>query len=273
MKRRIDGFTHGVGEVSLQKPRLEKNMALDIDRISPGAAAYYPACADHVMKSIFTLHGALAALVAFGLVACASQDYTEEPASNVADTSKVASSIPADESCGPGHAWVEANSDRLPAEYDEFVLYSMAYRRAIFSELTPEQKSRLWREHFDRYLASHPHLTAEQVEAIQQAIALASPATYAAQAGGEEGAGEAFNQLKRDVVAAFGKDESRLLFATLGPVESRYADSNTMAVIWCNCSIYDDWCWGSCIKTSPSSCVIKPGCGFLGFSTCNGQCY
>lgn len=229
---------------------------------------------NHFMKPNFVPHCALAMFIAFGFIACALQDHIEEPAGDVTDASKVSSSIPTDENCGAVQAWVEANSGRLPVKYDEFVLYPMTYRRAIFGELTPEQKSRFWSEHLGRYLASHPHLTAEQVEVIQQAIALATPATYAAQAAGEEGVEQASNQLKRDVVAAFGKDKSRLLFATLGPVESRHADSNTTTLNWCECYTWDDWCDTACFTTRPARCINTAwGCGFLGFSPCNGQCY
>ncbi|GAA2359300.1 bacteriocin fulvocin C-related protein [Streptomyces cuspidosporus] len=67
---------------------------------------------------------------------------------------------------GRAHAWVAANKDRLPKTYAEFSKYSMSYRRAIYSELGPSDRSGLWAEHVTQYRRAHLELSPRQQQLL-----------------------------------------------------------------------------------------------------------
>lgn len=51
----------------------------------------------------------------------------------------------------PARRWAAANRDSLPQTYDGVIAHPMEYRRAIFQQLTPDVRSRLWSEQLTRY--------------------------------------------------------------------------------------------------------------------------
>ncbi|WP_219469439.1 bacteriocin fulvocin C-related protein [Nonomuraea rhizosphaerae] len=111
------------------------------------------------------------------------------------------------------HAWVQANSDRLPRTYAEYSTFSFAYRKAIYRRLTPDTKARLWTEHFGHYLDGHPDLSAEQRHVIADAQVLV-PEVHRQDRPFDR---DKLDALGGRAVAAFGADEAHDLFATLGP--------------------------------------------------------
>ncbi|GAB3741960.1 bacteriocin fulvocin C-related protein [Nocardiopsis nanhaiensis] len=116
---------------------------------------------------------------------------------------------------GGVQAWIEAHRGRLPETYDAFAAHSMDYRRAIFAELSPEVRSRLWTEHVTRYRESRADLSPEQDAALAHALELFSdPGTFAEVHTGPD---PVLDRLKAQTIAAFGFSEAAAIIATLGP--------------------------------------------------------
>ncbi|RYZ17718.1 MAG: hypothetical protein EOO70_01130 [Myxococcaceae bacterium] len=171
--------------------------------------------------------------------------------------------------CAEARAWVEANANQLPTVYAEFARYSMTYRKAIFSSLSPEARSELWKQHYKQYLDAHPDLNKAQVEFIQEALAALSPALFTKSAAPASG-NTVQATLKEKATALFGAEEARRLLATLGPPEQRegsVADAN------CSCSTASDYCYPLTFCTLGTSCTYTAwGCGTNWVYACNGDC-
>lgn len=158
-------------------------------------------------------------------------------------------------------SWVEANKGRLPENYDELIGYPMAYRKAIYRASTPGVQARFWQEQFQRYRAAHPECSAEQAAVLDRALELTRTG-FTTHTEADEQA----------MIAAFGKDGSRALFATLGSEPT--IRSGRLADFSCECSNSSDYCGGGkrCILGA-DGCTETGGCG-LGWSyPCNGMCY
>jgi hypothetical protein len=167
---------------------------------------------------------------------------------------------------GP-RSWVEANKDRLPQDYKAITEYPMAYRRAIYAELSPAARSNVWVEHLNRYQAAHPDLSAQQRTVIADATTrIAEPSIF--------DPGPQSNQLqelKDTIVAAFGQDEAILLIGTVGPVTA--PGSDTQSPGGCTCNLEDDWCnWGYHCREGDCSHQTS-GCGWWLKQPCNALCY
>ncbi|MEV0755283.1 bacteriocin fulvocin C-related protein [Streptosporangium sp. NPDC050280] len=162
--------------------------------------------------------------------------------------------------------WVEANKDRLPKSYAEFAAYSMAYRKAIYAELSSETRSRFWVEHVESYRAAHSGLSPEQHEVINKAVELFSDESKFLP-GGADSSRESIATLEKAAKDAFGFGEARALIATLGPPE----EASRTAVEDCDCNVADEWCWFG-------ECYARPcgwwysGCGTGYFKPCDGLC-
>ncbi|MGK5731700.1 bacteriocin fulvocin C-related protein [Streptomyces sp. URMC 124] len=141
----------------------------------------------------------------------------------------------------------------------------MSYRRAIFAELAPADRSRLWLEHLARYRAARPGLTAQQRRVLDRAEEVfGRESTFA----GSMGAAlhQELESLRKDAEAAFGQDEGRAALATLGPASA--------AAAGCGCSCYSDWCSTGCV-CCVRGCWCTPtsrGCGTGFLYECKGTC-
>lgn len=167
---------------------------------------------------------------------------------------------PATEDCETVHAWVEANAERLPTQYNDFARYSMAYRRGIYSALPAEQQIALWKEHLRRYLESHRDLSAEQVKVLKQVLA-----TF-------ELNDNVLDEQTRTIEEAFGQEEARLIIATLGPEEA--PEDHSLAAPDCECNQIQDYCWWGWCREVGNSCRRKStGCGSGWNKVCNGVCF
>lgn len=180
-------------------------------------------------------------------------------------------------------SWLKQNKGNLPTRYDDVVSYSMPYRRAIFTESTPRVKSALWVAHVERFRASRPDLTDQQVEVIERAIAVMGDVSLFEQRirAGDD-ADKVVSELKTVAIEAFGRDEAYALIAQLGTPAKPEA-----AVLAgdCGCSPNSDWCGGYCQAcchfTSECPCGGVPccceysgtGCGSGWIYSCNGVCY
>ncbi|GAA0905488.1 bacteriocin fulvocin C-related protein [Virgisporangium aurantiacum] len=168
--------------------------------------------------------------------------------------------------------WVAANRDRLPQTYDEVIARPLEHRKAIYQELPDGVRQELWSEQMQRYQARHPALTVEQVAVLDAAATFLAKGISAA-----AGATETKRQLSVAAINAFGKDQARALFATLGPASTRSEASS--AASDCECYTADGdisvFCGlgGYCQHTAYNHCRTKPtGCSWWWASPCNGMC-
>ncbi|MBV9140068.1 MAG: bacteriocin fulvocin C-related protein [Pseudonocardiales bacterium] len=168
--------------------------------------------------------------------------------------------------------WVETNGDRLPDSYDDLIAFPVEYRKAIFSAQNPSVRSRLWVEHLTRYRSTHPNLSKEQRELIDQALTIVSvESIFALRQDWRNGTQQQLRNLEDSALTIFGPDESYALIGTLGPSER--PDS---LLPGCTCYIYNNWCnnntvcseaYNQCYPTTGS------GCGAAWAFPCNGLCH
>jgi hypothetical protein len=162
--------------------------------------------------------------------------------------------------------WVAANRDRLPQRYDQLAALPLEYRRAVFAESSTQVRARLWLDHLDHYLATHPDLETAQTKILDRAHALV-PKVFA---GGREATSAERARLKKDAIARFGFEEARAILATLGPSERR----SPAAPRDCECSWADSWCTPLLACTNyPITCEYSDsGCGDFWIWPCDGVC-
>lgn len=175
----------------------------------------------------------------------------------------------AEQTCKAARAWVEANKHRLPESYDAIVEYPIAYRRAIFAELRPAVKGRLWTQHVNRYRDSHPGLSTAQIRVIDDIVAVATdPSTF--EPNGRQD--QILRPLRESVMQAFGHDEARALVATLGTEDEAIG---TAVAPDCDCNTKEaNYCpvTGVCIHRRHNCVESTFGCGTFWLNRCNGGC-
>jgi hypothetical protein len=180
-------------------------------------------------------------------------------------------------SADPVAAWLKNNRQQLPRSYPDLAALPSAFRSAVYQELTPAERSAAWVAH----LVSHraPTLTTEQSAVLRAALVLAADPTNFA----NRPAAPAVAELADRANAAFGIDQARAIFATLGPSDgaatrtsgttsATAATGVTAAAVAasCQCSTVSDYCGGRC---QSGGCTPRsPGCGFLYQYACNGHC-
>jgi hypothetical protein len=175
--------------------------------------------------------------------------------------------------------------------------YPSPYRRAIMSALPAADRAEAWRNYFRGYIASHPSLTADQMSALNESIAVITPEAFAVPAPADlrDQIGKAFAHTQK----ALGVPAATELFVTLGPkqlekpnalpftqrvadqlrswrVVSAAADDNT---VYCNCNIDIDTCdlepdpWLVCSEQYACEFDLTwPMCGPLWAWACTGWC-
>lgn len=107
-----------------------------------------------------------------------------------------------------------------------------ANREAVYTELPPAVRSRLWTEHLDRFRAARAGLTAGQREVLITARAIvADQATF--ERGLDAELDRRLLAVGESAISTFGKGRARDLLATLGPPEqaSPRADDCTCAAL------------------------------------------
>ncbi len=172
-------------------------------------------------------------------------------------------------------AWIAKNKDRLPTSLSEVASYPAVYQRAIFGELSPFQKSRLWVERFDHYRVSNPNLSASQTRLLERAAALAS--RESAFAGlPDELRHRQLESLRREAERVFSPDEARTLLTTFGTSGDSSTTLRSAGRSYCNCAIHSDWCnrryEGGGYCSVSGGCRWKRGCGVMVSYDCDGQC-
>jgi hypothetical protein len=178
----------------------------------------------------------------------------------------------AEQSRQAAQTWVEANKGRLPVSYDAIIEYPTAYRRAIYTELSPAARSRFWLAHLKQYRAAHPDLTPGQLAVLDRGSALAAkPSTFVG-----DGTSAADERLKEAAVREFGMTGAVAIFATLGPSDHPLGQQQFGPLSGCTCNREDDWCGLGyhCRLEGGATCQeSSSGCGWWGGQRCNGLCY
>jgi hypothetical protein len=105
-------------------------------------------------------------------------------------------------------------------DYDEFGARGVPERRVLYGTLTAEEKAALWREHFTRYLNTHPDLSPEQRELIGENVELNTADLHRGSMAERPEQRERLERLQERAIELFGWREARDLFATLGPPEA-----------------------------------------------------
>jgi hypothetical protein len=127
-----------------------------------------------------------------------------------------------EQSCAHVESWVQDNRANLPTDYDALGRLPMQYRLAAFGSLPPATRSALFQQQFDRYASDHPDMSAEQQAALQRARELFTVELYEAppdspdRQAPERAPLAAFHE---QALAAFGREDTIRLFATIGPEE------------------------------------------------------
>jgi hypothetical protein len=190
----------------------------------------------------------------------------------------LASQMPA---LGPAaRSWVKANKDLLPQDYDGLIQYPMPYRRAIYPQLSPTTQSQIWVEHLNRYRASHPGLSIEQLKVIEDATALASTLSTFNESRQDK---QVLQGLKEATVAAFGENGAIMLIATIGPPDHPVTTPPDHPVTTevdptqrgggCTCNKEDNYC-GFGYHCRDGDCnTSSSGCGTFYGQQCNGLCF
>ena len=189
------------------------------------------------------------------------------------------------------HEWVAAQGGDLPRTYEEFVRFPLNYRKAIYSKLSPETKSALWRQQIEQALNGNG-LTDSQREILLEALQLADSNLFAVSKDKENWR---YRQSRHTVAefeararAAFGYEAARGIFSRIGPADSEtlyFVDRNKaemvdnrlksivepMAAAYCSCSDASDWCGhGNC--TTGGCTRIEDECGTWWTYACDGLC-
>ncbi|SDS60235.1 bacteriocin fulvocin C-related protein [Jiangella sp. DSM 45060] len=174
----------------------------------------------------------------------------------------------AERTCTAAQAWVDAHRDALPAGYDAFGAYPMAYRRAIYAAHPAAVRSALWTEHVTRFDAARSEVTVRQRAVLDAAAAVAAGPTMHEPAARPD---DALRDLHDDAVAAFGEAGAYALLGTLGPddgsavLAARAPD--------CDCATESVFCHGFPCRRGMWNCNTSEfGCGDFWFFRCDGMC-
>jgi hypothetical protein len=190
--------------------------------------------------------------------------------------------------------WADALSvDELRTASLKIDRYPALYRRAIMTELSPEDRATAWRTHFEKYLTAHPQLTAVQQAAVRDAIDVLSPEAFALPV--PQARRERMQAVYTKAVEVLGVRDAGELFVTLGP--KNVTQGNALPLRerianhvrgWrvasaeypgCNCNIEIDTCdlvpdpWLQCSELY--TCIFDldwPMCGPLWSWACTGWC-
>lgn len=186
-------------------------------------------------------------------------------------------------------AWVGGlSSEELGEAAGEIQYYPLAYRKEIMRALTPAQRSAVWRDHLQGYLASRPDLDPNAVIAIDAASALMAPQAF-------EGPSRAVRTqigiVAAQLVEFLGRDETEYLLYRLGPADGTFASLEPLSERFANyvrqvmvavarqddCQCSTSFGCGDQFTycTSEVSCTPDedwPMCGWGWFEECDGVC-
>jgi len=183
----------------------------------------------------------------------------------------------------------DLDSSELLAAGSEIDSYPFVYRIELMRAMKPEARSAVWRGFIARYVRQHPELSSDARNALNAAIAAASPELLSGKASKATSASAV--AVAEQVEALLGKNTARYLLYSLGPMEVTSASREPLTLKlasyvrnhfvvkaqWdtCDCSL--DWgCNGVGIRCSDHYyCEPDTGwpmCGWWFNTVCNGLC-
>ncbi|MFE1795535.1 bacteriocin fulvocin C-related protein [Streptomyces sp. NPDC059517] len=178
----------------------------------------------------------------------------------------------ADQRKSAAAAWVAANKNRLPRTYPEIITYSVDYRREIYRELPATVRGKLWREHLRTYRVGHAEFTPAESAAFQKVeAAFAKDSMFEDGRTSRPEALRADENMRRELVAAFGEEEAYAIAASLGPSPRLSEPTGQTLIPICTCSSQSDWCSGGSWCGSVT-CQTTTGCGTAWQYKCTGIC-
>jgi hypothetical protein len=186
--------------------------------------------------------------------------------------------------------WVQGlSADELGDAASRIQSYPYGYRREIMRALTPTQRSEVWRDHIQTYLDEHPGLDGNAVNALEAAIALATPRAFANPTADDRAQ---IDTVAEQVKTLLGTEEAKFLFFRLGPRDERTASieplgmrlSNAVRRLFvaladaedCDCNVGFGCDGVSTVCREGTGCNIDdswPACGWFWNQTCDGLCY
>lgn len=185
-------------------------------------------------------------------------------------------------------AWVASLSpDDLLAAADSIQSYPVMYRKEIMRALTPALRAEIWREHIQRYMDTHPHLSSDAIPVLQGAIALITPELFDPRGDKQR---EATALIADQLTAILGRGEAEYLLYRLGPRDEKTASIEPIGMRLANqvrdffavlaladdCDCSSGWgCEGLAETCRTGGCNVDtswPACGWLWNEDCDGQC-
>jgi hypothetical protein len=192
--------------------------------------------------------------------------------------------------CIDAAEWAAAHQANLPATKTEIAAFPVAYQREIFSRLTPEQKSDVWRDHLQTQL-SNGTLSDAQRSLLQKISGMVSARLYEGSAPRPRPAD--LDAVLPEIEKVFPVESQRMgTFSALGSEHGAITAASWKAVARhrlrvyasvlalqdCNCSTS----WG-CSGSGQLCCCVGPGllrcnetvggCGPLWAYDCDGRCF
>lgn len=173
--------------------------------------------------------------------------------------------------------WYNKNQSRLfQITRAEILREEPALQKAIFVNLPPEVKLRIWKDRLSSILKNN--LTKSQNEFIEKVFSNLNRDMFDFSSPNIMQNYRYFNEIKDNAINLFGKGGGYIAFASLGPTELIVDDPNA-ASNDCGCSSKSDWCvcgpdpfhckWCQ----SGDGCKSSSwGCGTFWAYACNGNC-
>ena len=111
--------------------------------------------------------------------------------------------------------WVEAHRDTLPTTVAELAVFPVAFRRVIVNSVTHEQRTRLWQEHLESFLAPESALSVEQRTFVESTIS-ALPEVFGSPL---PEAQKRIRSMEEGMRGLFTRQEAAAMFGMVGPPE------------------------------------------------------
>ena len=124
--------------------------------------------------------------------------------------------------CNDADLWVNEHREKLPDTLAGLLSLPSHYRMLTFSALSPVDKSRLFREHYESFLQQNPQLTDQQVALIHEVMNLATPDLYRHEDGEHPGGREADEKMFNRLADTFSRAQLIEMSLKLAPTKTNY---------------------------------------------------
>jgi hypothetical protein len=114
---------------------------------------------------------------------------------------------------GQIRAWLARHPEAMPRRLDDLARFPMAFRRVMMTQVTPDVRLRLWREHLETFLQAGSALTEPQRRMVEMTIPklpelLAAPAPN-----------PVMSEWEARAATFFSREEAARVFMLIGPPE------------------------------------------------------